>query len=553
MRKAILFVFCCFLILAVDSPAQNESLQFDILIKNGKVVDGTGNPWWKADVGVRDGKIARIGDLSQATGTKTIDAEGLVVTPGFIDIHNHSDRTILVNPKAESMIRQGVTTMVIGQCGSSGGPNEERTFGEFLAEVRQQGAATNLAPFIGHGSLRGYVMGGDDRPPTSEEMAKMKSVVDEAIRVDGAFGLSSGLAYSPGMFAETEEVTELCTVVAKYDGIYATHVRDDAANWEKSVREAIEIAEKSGARLQVSHNESHYPNWGKEADMLKLIEEARARGVEVTTDVPPYTAGSQGIYTILPNWALDGGTEALLKRLESPEERAKIRKYVFEEKEKHTSPAAALMGDGYADKIWIASSSEVPDAIGKNLAQIAEMRGVEPLDGVFELIQEEGGGLGLVIEHHYEPDLRILVSHPLCMIESDGAAHAPYGELSEGQPHPRSYGVFPLTFRKYVRGETRADMPREEGEPILTLQEAVRKMTSFPAQKLRLMDRGLLREGMWADITILDLETITDQATYTEPHQYPKGIPYVIVNGKVVIEREEHTGALPGKVLRSRK
>jgi N-acyl-D-aspartate/D-glutamate deacylase len=285
---------------------------------------------------------------------------------------------------------------------------------------------------------------------------------------------------------------------------------------------------------------------------MKILEEARERGLEVATDVPPYTSGSQGIYTILPNWALDGGTRKLLERLNTDEERERIRRYVMEEKDEHTSPAASLMGDGHADKIWIASSSENPDLVGKNLAQIGEMRGKHPLDAVFELILEEEGSLGLVIEHHYEPDLRYLVRHPLSMIESDGAAVAPYGDLGEGQPHPRSYGVFPLTYRKYVRGETREEEPREEGEKILTLHEAVRKMTSFPAQMLRLRDRGLLREGMWADIVIFDPETIEDRATYNDPHQYPEGIPYVIVNGQVVIELGEHSGVLAGKVLRNR-
>jgi N-acyl-D-aspartate/D-glutamate deacylase len=269
--------------------------------------------------------------------------------------------------------------------------------------------------------------------------------------------------------------------------------------------EAIGISERSGARLQLSHNESHYPNWGKEAEIMRILEEARERGLEVATDVPPYT-----------------------------------------------SPAASLMGDGHADKIWIASSSENPDVVGKNLAQIGETRGLHPLDAAFELILEQGGGLGLVIEHHFEPDLRYLVSHPLAMIESDGSAFAPYGELGEGQPHPRSYGVFPLTFRKYVRGETRAEEPREEGEMILTLHEAVRKMTSFPAQMLRLRDRALQREGMWVDIVIFDPERIEGKATHNDPHQYFEGMPYVMVNGQVVIERGEHTGVLAGEILRNR-
>ena len=523
--------------LSVIHCAPSGEQAFDLIIQDGHVVDGTGNPWFQADIGIRDGKIAKIGNLGSTPSNRTINAAGLIVSPGFIDIHNHSDDELLTSPLAENYIRQGATTLLIGNCGHSTVPREEwSTFGKYFAQLEKQGIALNVAALMGHGQLRAHVIGDDDRKPTAEELEEMKSVVDQGMK-DGAYGLSTGLAYAPGMFADTDEVTELCKVVASYDGLYATHIRTNGFTWEQSVREALEIAERSGANLQVSHQESHYPNWGDEEKILRILEEARSNGMDVSTDLPPYLMGSTTIFTILPNWALDGGTPELLKRLEDPEQKQMIRKYVFEEKKKHPSPPATLLGDGHADKIWIA---------GKNLAEIARERKLDPLDAVFDLIIENEGSVGIVVEQHFEDDIRKLVSHPLTMIESDGRIQ----KVGEGVPHPRSYGVFPLAFRKYVRGETRNEEPKEVGKQILTLQEAVRKMTSFPALKLGLKDRGLLREGMWADIVIFDPQTITDQATYADPHQYPKGIPYVIVNGQVVVEMEEPTGALPGKVLR---
>ncbi len=535
-RTILFFIFFLFLIFALNFGSQSEKLKFDLIIKKGRVIDGTGNPWFVADIGIKDGKIVKIGNLATAMGEKAIDAGGLVVSPGFIDIHNHSDNELLTNPKAENYIRQGVTTLFIGQCGSSTVPRDEwPTFGKYFGQLEKQGIATNVAALVGHGQIRSYVIGRENRKPTPEELEKMKAIIAKAIE-DGAYGLSTGLVYAPGTFADTDEIIELCKVVAKYDGLYATHVRDDGAKWERAVLEAIETAEKSGARLQISHNESHYPNWGKLDKIMKHIEDARARGLRVSCDVIPTLCGSQSINTVFPNWAKAGGAAKLLERLKNPEERAKIKRYVLKEKEKHTSPSTTLIADGHSDKIWIE---------GRNLAEIAKERGQNPLDAAIEMIIERGKTYGIIMEFHDEDDLCALIKYPLSSIESDGRIQT----FGEGMPHPRTYGCFPLIFRKYVRGETRKEEPREVGRKILSLQEAIRKITSCPAQRLRLRDRGLLRENMWADIVIFDPQTISDQSTYANPHQYPKGIPYVIVNGQVVVENGEHTGALPGKVL----
>jgi N-acyl-D-aspartate/D-glutamate deacylase len=448
------------------------------------------------------------------------------------------------------MVRQGVTTLVIGNCGESAAPSEEwPNFGAYLSHLEKKGVAVNVAALVGHGNLREVVLSSAGRLPSPEEFGKMKGILDQAMK-DGAIGLSSALAYAPGMFADTNEMIELCKIVARYGGLYTTHIRSDGSAWEKSVREAIETSEKSGASLQISHLESHYPNWGQEEKVLRILEETRARGMDVTTDIPPYLCGQTGIYTLLPPWALDGGTPKIVERLKNAREREKIKEWIMTKKEEHVMPTATLVADGHPENIWIVKSKKNPACSGKNFAEIGALKGKSPLDAVLDVIAEEEAYMSIVMEHHFEEDMRKLIVHPLSMIETDGHALAPYGPLGEGSPHPRCYGTFPLLFRKYVRGETRAEEPREPGAKLLTLEEAVRKSTSFPAQKLGLRERGLIREGMFADIVIFDPLTITDKATYANPHQYPEGISYVLVNGEVVVEKGEHTGKLVGKILR---
>jgi len=392
-------------------------------------------------------------------------------------------------------------------------------------------------------------MGEEGRLASPDELERMKLAIARAME-EGAVGMSSALAYAPGMFADTREMVELCKVIAMYGGLYATHIRSDGYTWEESVREALETAEKSGVSLQISHLESHYPNWGDEAKILRLLEEARDNGLDVTTDIPPYLCGQTNISTLLPPWALDGGTSKITERLNDPEEREKIKQWIMTKKAEHVMPTSTLMADGFPQNIWIVRSRKNPECSGKNFAEIGEMRGKDPLDAVLDVIAEEGAEMSIVMEHHYEKDMQMLVRHPLSMIETDGHALATYGPLSEGTPHPRCYGTFPLVFRKYVRGETREEEPREPGASILTLEDAVRKSSSFPATKLGLRDRGLLRKGMRADVVIFDPKNVSDRATYANPHQYPGGIPYVLVNGKLVIENGENTGILAGMIIR---
>jgi len=545
---------------------------YDLIIKNGRIVDGTGNPWFRGDIGISHGKIQKIGKIASSNAQRIIDAQNMVVSPGFIDVHTHSDSTILINPKTESTIRQGVTTQLVGNCGFSCAPVntatkdllrkylfelmpeielEWQTFGEYLDYLDQRNLSTNIASLVGHGSVRIAAMGYENRSPDRQEIEEMKNLVASALK-EGAFGMSTGLAYAPGLFSEVSEIVDLAGVVADFGGLYTSHIRNERNEnaWKQSVQEMIDIGEKTGVRVQISHIESHYPNWGKQDVILDMFEKAKDHGIDISCDVPPYVCGFTTITTLLPDWALEGGISETVKRLKTPELAENIKKFILTEREKHANPTQSLLADGYFDKIRIVSSEKNPDLVGKNLKEIGEYFGKDPLDSTLDIIIEEEGKTPVVCELHSEEDIRKLVAHPLSIIESDGLSWAPYGDLGKTRPHPRSYGSFPLTIRKYVRGETRAEEPKEVGEKVLLLEEAVRKMTSFPAQRLGLRDRGILQQGMWADVVIFDPQAISDRATYANPHQYPSGISHVLANGQFVVENDEHTDNFPGKVLR---
>jgi len=536
---------------------------FDLLIKNGKIVNGTGNPWFKADIGIKNGKIEKIGRLDSADAEKIIDAEGLIVSPGFIDMHNHSDISVFFNPKLESTIRQGITTLVIGNCGSSLAPVNPatkdlfmkhieaflpsdaelevtwNTFEEYLNKLEEIEMAANIAPLVGHGTVRIAVMGFDDREPTAEELDEMKKLVAEAMEA-GAFGMSTGLIYPPGVYSKTEELVELCKVVAKYGGIYTSHIRGEGGTLIEAVKEAIYIGEKAGVPVEISHHKAAgKSNWGKTKETLKLMEEARKRGVDVTCDQYPYRAGMTSLSAVLPPWVHVGGVEEMLRRLRDPKEREKIRRDI----EQGLPGWENFVADCGWENIYISSvvTEKNKHLEGKNVAEIAKIKGKDELDAVCDLLLEEEGRVTIVLFMMDEEDIVRVMKSPLQMVATDAWAVAPYGVLGAGKPHPRFYGTYPRVLGRYVREKK-----------VLTLEEAVRKMTSFPAQKLGLRDRGLILEGMWADIVVFDPAKIIDKATYQNPHQYPEGIEYVIVNGKVVIEKGEHTGVLPGKTLRHR-
>ncbi len=531
--------------------------EYDILIKNGFIVDGSGAPYLKGDVGIKDGRIVRIGlDLGRHAA-KVIDAKGLVVAPGFIDIHSHADLTILAVPHADSTVSQGVTTAVGGNCGLSMAPLNPktsallkeylspflvpgydygwdwRTLGDFHRKLEERKIAINLALLVGHGTLRIAVKGFDPSPLTKEEMDEMKALLRQSI-LDGAWGLSTGLIYPPGSYASTGEIIELTKVLKEFPVrlTYLSHIRNEGKYLIEAVEEAIEIGEKAGVPVQISHHKaSGRSNWGKTSATLRLMERARSRGVEVSCDVYPYIAGSTTIMSLLPNWVLEGGVEKALERLKDPEMRRRIKEEVEEDRVKGEN---WIKGCGW-EGIYVSSCPVAPEYEGKSLKEI--LSGHSDLyEGLFDWLIKIGGKASMILFFGDEEDMETVLRHPLSCVGSDSWTTSP---KVGGRPHPRAYGTFPRVLGRYVREKK-----------VLSLEEAVMKMTLIPASKLGLWDRGLVREGFKADIVVFDPNTITDNATYTDPHQRPSGIRYVIVNGEVVVEEGGLTGKLPGRVLK---
>ncbi len=517
---------------------------YDIVIRAGTIMDGTGSAGYKADVAIAGDNIAAIGKLPVDAARSEIDASGKVVCPGFIDIHTHTDFSLLVNPQAESKIRQGVTTEVGGNCGGSIAPIGKdllqetqksldkygidvdwRDMDEFLGRLEDTEPGINFATFVGNGTVRGAVMGLAERQPTSVEVRKMKEEVATAIR-QGAMGLSTGLIYTPSVYASTEEIVELAKVASQHNGIYASHIRGEGATLFEAIQEAVTIGEQARIGVQIAHFKAYgEKNWGKAERALEMVDEARERGIDVTADRYPYLAGSTGLAAILPIWSRDGGTEVMLERLRDPGASDKI-KADLEVKARDTT-------DYWGRTILCTDGSTVTDA--------AKERGMEPIDFVCQFLIEKEGQVQICHFGMSQEDANLIIKHQQVMIASDSSAKAPYGELGKGNPHPRGYGTFPRAIQEYVR-------ERE----LVSLPEMIRKMTSMPADRLELIRRGRLKEGNYADICIFDYEDVRDNATYAEPHQYPDGIEYVLVNGQVVIENGEHTGNFPGKVIRGR-
>ena len=521
---------------------------FDVLIKNGTLVDGIKDETTKADIGITGEHIKKIGNLQNATGKTVIDATGRIVSPGFIDIHTHTDIEILINCKAESKIRQGVTTELGGNCGGSPFPikqplpDYERSLAEeanitidwtdlkgFHAAIESKGAAVNHATLIGQGTIRGYVMGDDQREPTAKEMEQMKKLVAEAME-QGAFGMSTGLEYTPSGFAETQELIELCKIVAKHGGFYATHIRSEDKAVLEAVGEAIYIAETAGLPLEIAHFKAvGKTNWWKLPLMIDLVERASERGLNVTADRYPYIAYSTGLTILYPQWSLDGGLEQLIIRLKDKKFRDSMKAETLKK----------VRGYGW-DKIVISNLHKKHNQwlIGKSIGEAAATKNIDPYEFMCDLIIDEEFNVSHIGFGMNEETTEMVLKHPLVMLGSDGSSLAPYGPLSNGKPHPRNYGTFPRFLGYYVRERK-----------LLTLPEAIKKMTSKPAAKLGLEDRGSLKKGNFADIVVFDPETIADKATFIDPHQYPVGIDYVLVNGTPVIDHGKHTEKLPGKVL----
>lgn len=514
MLPALLFAF----FLQASQP-------FDMVISNGTIVDGSGNPWFLGDVGIRGDSIVAIGLLGNAAAGRRIDARGLVVSPGFIDIHTHARRGIFQDPAARNYIRQGVTTLIEGNDGSS--PVPLAPFFEKLSDTQM---AVNFASFVGQGSIRQQVLGLENRKATAPEIEQEKALARQAM-LDGAFGLSTGLFYVPGNFTSTEEIIELAKIVGALGGMHISHMRDEAAGVLNSVRETIRIGEDGRLPTQVTHHKIiGKTNWGRSVDTLRLVKEARARGVDATIDAYPYTASSTGLTALFPQWSQAGGRNALLERLSAPEQRGRIKAAIVEN-------IVTNRGGGDPKNVVIASCAFDPKLAGKSLALITTENGraVTPENAAETAMELQQRGQCSAVYHAIdEPDVERILRSPYTMIGSDGEIP----EFGRGVPHPRSYGTFARVLARYVRDRK-----------VLALEDAIRKMSGYPAERLKLFDRGLLRPGMKADVAVFDPAAVQDQADFTNPHQYAVGFRYVIVNGKPIIDDGKLTGERPGRVL----
>jgi N-acyl-D-aspartate/D-glutamate deacylase len=528
---------------------------YDVVIRHGKIVDGSGNPWHYGDVAIRGERLVAVGRVPEGTAKREIDARGLIVAPGFIDMHSHSDYVLLEDGHAQSKIRQGVTTEILGE-GTSAGPargaasaprepttgerTRFRTLGSYFDTIEQAGISVNIASYVGLDNVWQSVMGKSFAKPTDEQRRQMQALVDEAMK-DGAFGLSSMLAMPPGSLATTDDIVELCKPVARHGGIYSSHIRNEGTGVFEAVKEAIAIGERAGIPVDIIHIKiADQKYWGRMNEIIALIEQARKRGVNVQSNIYPYTRGHNNLSSIIPPWAHDGGREKMLVRLRDPKERPRLKKDIRDGISGWYNHYTAVGGDW--SRMLLSGKGRYEGLTMDRVLQIKSKDkdpAPDPLDVLFDLLIEEGGSVPTIYEHHTEKDMNLALTFRCCSIGSDGSALAIDGPLRRGNPHPRSFGTFPRILGVYVR---------QLG--LLSLEDAVRKMTSLNAAKLGLHDRGLLRAGNFADVTIFDPERVIDRATYAKPFQYSEGIEYVLVNGKIVIDKGKHTGARPGKALR---
>jgi len=546
------------LVLLALLSASPSAEEFDLVIRNGRIVDGAGNPWFHGDVAIENDRVARVGRFP-GRGTREIDAAGRLVVPGFIDMHSHSDIAVLREGQAEGKIRQGVTTEIFGESGSAAprcprpAPNALAAFATssvaaadpdpvkvdwtdfkgYFKRLGKERISVNVASFVGMGDVRACVMGEDDRPPTARELDTMRAVVAKAMR-DGAMGLSAGLIYEPNSFAQTDEIIELAKIAARYGGRYAVHMRSEGLQITDAIAETIRIGEVAKLPVHIMHFKvSGRSSWGTIGSAIAQIEAARGRGVDVTADQYPYVASSTGLTARLPDWALDGGTPRLLERLAEPAQRERIRTA--------TAESMARSGNDWTMAVVAQMRHERNKRWeGKSIADIALALGKPEFDTVADLLLDESGSISMVYFGMNEDDVRLALKQPWVSIGSDGTAlnADPRSPLSGGKPHPRSYGTFTRVLGRYVREQN-----------VIGIEDAVRKMTSLAAQQMGIQDRGLLRRNMKADVVILDERTVIDRATFENPHQYGEGIDYVIVNGRVVLDQGRHTGERPGLVI----
>lgn len=522
-------------------PALLFAQPYDVLIKNGRVADGTGNPTFLADVAIRDGKVAAIGKLS-GPAKQTIDAVGMIVAPGFIDIHNHSDTSLLADGNAQSFIRQGVTTMIFGEGPSAAPSRDFPRFTDYWQRLQRSGVSPNVGSYVGSSQIWTQVRGPKAGPPTADELKAMRALVKQAMQ-DGALGVSSSLSGPPGAWIDTDTLVAMCEEVKPFNGIYSTHMRTEGFGVFESIAEAISIGKRAGVPVDIIHLKlAENKLWGRMPEVIATIRQARADGVEVESHVYPYRAGQNNLSSIIPPWAHEGGVNALLARLQDPKLKDRLNSEIL-----NGIPGSNWYNHYTATGSWegmLVSAFSNPSYKkyeGQRMNQIIAALGKPPVDALFQVLLDNGGSVPTVYFHHNEADMRYALQQPFVSIGSDGRAVATTGLLSAEHPHPRYYGTFPRILGRYVRDEK-----------VITMEEAIRKMTSANANKIRIYDRGLLRPGMAADVTVFDPAKVIDHSTYEKPHQYSTGIVHVFVNGIAVLKDGEHTGARPGGIVRQR-
>jgi N-acyl-D-aspartate/D-glutamate deacylase len=552
-----LLLSCLALALPASTTLAHDVHQsFDLVIIHGRIIDGSGSPWYSGDIGIRDGRIAAIGTLAVEARAHTVDAHGLVVAPGFIDMLGQSELSILVEPRVPSKIFQGITTEITGEGNSVAPLNDSiirsdreiyahygvtpdwRTLRQYFARLGKQGIGINLATYVGATSVRRMVLGDEDRQPTPQQLDEMKALVEESMRA-GAVGLSTALEYAPAPYARTQELIALAGTAAKFGGIYATHMRSEGDGIMSALDEAFRIGREAGIPVEIWHLKiAGKRNWGRMPQVVAKIDAARAAGIDVSANTYAYTAWANDLSAFIPPWAHDGGNVKLIARLKDRAHRKRIRKEMLSassewdnEWEEIPGPEAILIG--------VVHKPGLQPLQGKTLAEVAKSWNKDPLDALFDLLIEDDALTEVAVFGMSEPDVALALVQPWVSVDNDSEGTSPQGILGRDHPHPRAYATFPRILRKYVRQEQK-----------LTLEDAIRKFTALPAQRMRLTDRGVLKAGMWADVVIFDPATITDAATFENPNQLSVGMEYVLVNGVAVIERGRMTGALPGTVLR---
>ena len=554
MGKRVWAVMGLGVFLAVAGWAQ--SAPYDVVIRNGHIIDGTGSPWYTGDIGIRDGRIADIGDLASAPAKRAIDARGMVVAPGFIDMLGQSELTILVDPHLPSKIYQGITTEITGE-GDSVGPQTDatiqadrlsyehyhlspawRTLEQYFQRLEKQGMGINLGTYVGATQVRRVVLGDADVQPTPAQLGQMKSLVDQAMQ-QGAMGVSTSLEYAPAPYASTEELIALATEAAKFGGIYATHMRSEGDAEMASLEEVIRIGREAHIPVEIWHlKTAGKVNWGKMPEVVAQIDGARASGVDINADTYAYTAWFNSLSAFIPPWAHDGGDAKLIERLKDPATRARIRQDMLTPSSKWDNEWDEIPGP-QAVLIGVVQNPQLLPLQGKTLADVAKLWKEDAIDALCDLLIKDNAFTGVAVFGMSEPDVALALQQPWVSVDNDSSGTAPTGLLGQEHPHPRAYATFPRILRKYVREEHKLSLP-----------DAIRKFSALPAQRMHLTDRGVLKQGMWADVVVFDPASIRDVATFENPNQLSQGMEYVLVNGVPVIDEGKMTKALPGKVLR---